>query len=160
MMNASTLALPASPENGGYSLHPRDLTMRIRLTLAVMWTVLILISCWTPADWLPVKESEGSGWHIPNSDKAVHAGMFLVFAVLWLEASPDKKGRFVWVALGGLALAAVTELGQNIPALKRDGEIADALADAAGVVIGLAAYWRFQVLRVRRQTSLSPGGRG
>ena len=35
--------------------------MRIRLTLAVVWTLVILVLCWTPADWLPVKETEGPG---------------------------------------------------------------------------------------------------
>ena len=37
----------------------RELLMRIRLTLAVVWTLVILVLCWTPADWLPVKETGG-----------------------------------------------------------------------------------------------------
>ena len=66
--------------------------------------------------------------------------MFLVFAVLWLEATKGKPGRFAWVAGAGIALAVVTELGQNVPFLRRDGEIADALADSVGVLVGL---WLF-----------------
>jgi hypothetical protein len=125
----------------------RDLLMRIRLALAVAWTLVILVLCWTPADWLPVKETEGQGWDLPHKDKIVHAGMFFVFALLWLEATRGKPGRFAWVATAGIALAAITELGQNIPLLRRDGEIADAVADSAGVLIGL---WLFPwVERVR-----------
>jgi hypothetical protein len=114
--------------------------MRIRLALAVVWTLLILVLCWTPADWLPVPETGGSGWDLPHKDKFVHAGMFFVFAVLWLAATREKPGRFALVAAAGIALAIVTELGQNLPSLRRDGEVADALADSVGVVVGL---WLF-----------------
>ena len=114
--------------------------MRIPLALAVVWTFVILVLCWTPADWLPVKETGESGWDLPHKDKFVHAGVFLVFAVLWLEATRGKPGRFAWVAVAGIAIAVVTELGQNLPILRRDGEVADALADSVGVAVGL---WLF-----------------
>jgi hypothetical protein len=123
--------------------------MRIRLTLAVVWTLVILVLCWIPADWLPVKETGGPGWDLPHKDKFVHAGMFLVFAVLWLEATKGKPGRFAWVAAAGIALAVVTELGQNLPFLRRDGEVADALADSVGVVVGLWLFPWIDRLRVR-----------
>ena len=85
----------------------RELLMRIRLGLAVLWTLVILVLCWTPADWLPVKETEGQGWDLPHKDKFVHAGMFLVFAVLWLEATRGKPGRFAWVAWRGSLLPSL-----------------------------------------------------
>jgi hypothetical protein len=133
--------------------------MRIRLSLAVMWTILILVLCWIPGDWLPVKETGESTWEIPYKDKFVHAGMFFVFAHLWLEASPRRQGRFVWVALAGLALAAVTELGQNIPVLKRDGEFADAFADFTGVMVGLLLFRWFDSWRERWQPIGARGNR-
>ncbi len=120
--------------------NPREALMRIRPTLAFVWTLVILVLCWTPADWLPVKETGGAGWDLPHKDKFVHAGMFLVFAVLWLEATKGKPGRFTWVAAAGIALAVVTELVQNVPFLRRDGELADALADSVGVLVGLWVY--------------------
>lgn len=114
--------------------------MRLRLTLAVTWTLVILVLCWTPADWLPVKETGGPGWELPHKDKFVHAGMFFVFALLWLAAAREKPRRFAWVAGAGIALAVVTELVQNLPFLKRDGEVVDAVADCVGVLVGL---WLF-----------------
>ena len=118
--------------------------MRIRLMLAVVWTLVILVLCWTPADWLPVEETGGQGWGLPHKDKLVHAGIFFIFSVLWLAATGEKRGRFAWVAGAGIALAVVTELGQNLPFLRRDGEVADALADGVGVLVGL---WLFPCVR-------------
>jgi len=130
--------------------------MRIRLALAVVWTLVILVLCWTPADWLPVKETEGSVWDLPHKDKFVHAGMFFVFAVLWLAATREKPGRFAWVAAAGIALAVVTELGQNLPFLRRDGEVADALADCVGVVVGLWLFPWIERVSVRWRSSGAP----
>jgi hypothetical protein len=75
--------------------------------------------------------------------------MFLVFAVLWLEATRGKPGRAAWVAAAGIAFAVVTELGQTIPVLKRDGEIADGLADSAGVLVGLWLFTWIDRMRAR-----------
>jgi hypothetical protein len=126
--------------------------MRTRLALAIVWTLLILVLCWTPADWLPVKETEGSDWDLPHTDKFVHAGMFFVFAVLWLAVARGKPGRFAWVAVAGIALAVVTELGQNLPVLRRDGEVADALADSVGVLLGLWLFPWFDRVSARWQS--------
>jgi VanZ family protein len=46
--------------------------------------------------------------------------------------------RLFWIALGGFGLAVATEVGQLLPAVGRDGSVADALTDILGVVIGLA----------------------
>jgi hypothetical protein len=123
--------------------------MRISLSLAVIWTLLILALCWTPADWLPVKEGHGSGWDIPHNDKIVHAGMFLGFAVLWMEALTGRAGRITWVIGAGLALAAISEIGQLVPAIRRDGEFADAAADFAGVIVGIYVFRSLDGLRQR-----------
>jgi hypothetical protein len=128
---------------------PETSIMRIRLSLAVLWTLLILALCWTPADWLPVKEGEGSGWEIPYMDKMVHAGLFVGFAVLWMEALAGKGRRELRVAVAAFALAAISELGQLIPAIKRDGEFADAAADFVGVLVGLCVFRLLDELRQR-----------
>src|SRR5262249_7901075 len=126
--------------------------MRIRYTPAVVWTLLILVLCWTPSDWLPLKESQGEEWEIPYSDKVIHAGLFAVFAFLWLNALRGERPKYAQVGLAGLALAVVSELGQKIPILKRDGEIADGLADFAGVVAGLLLFTLIASVRARRGT--------
>ncbi len=47
------------------------------------------------------------------------------------------RGRFKWIALGGLVLAVVTELGQLVPFVGRDAGVDDALTDFAGAALGL-----------------------
>ena len=61
------------------------MTMRFRLLSAVLWTIVILILCWTPEIYLPVEEVPGSLGKIIPLDKVVHAGIFAVFAILWLR---------------------------------------------------------------------------
>jgi VanZ family protein len=69
-------------------------------------------------------------------DKLVHGGLFLALAL---------SGSWAGMRRGVLAVllpsyAAVSELIQTIPALQRDGSIADWLADAVGVLLGLLLW--------------------
>jgi hypothetical protein len=115
--------------------------MIVRFALATLWTLVIMVLCWTPR-YIVQEVEEGSSWFdIPNLDKVVHWGIFVVFAVLWLRTSTSRR-RYAWVALGGLALAVTTELGQTIPAINRDAGLDDGITDLIGVALGLAvARW-------------------
>jgi uncharacterized membrane protein YccC len=115
------------------------------MAMAALWTVVILGLCWMPRTWVQEVE-EGSSWfEIPNLDKVIHWGIFVLFAVLWLRIG-TSRWRYAWVALGGLAIASITELVQ--PAIGRDGEVADAITDLIGVAIGLGiARWIEPLLR-------------
>jgi VanZ family protein len=122
--------------------------MRLRVLSAVLWTVVILILCWTPQVWLPVSEGPESLTQVLHLDKFVHAGIFAVFSVLWLRALPAARSSVVMVALAGLALAALTEIVQNLPIINREAELEDALADFAGVLLGIPLFrWLEQVLQ-------------
>ena len=127
------------------------MTMRFRLLSAVLWTIVILVLCWTPQIWLPVTEGPGSWAHFLRLDKVVHAGIFAVFAVLWLRALPAGSNRFLWVGLAGAALAAITEIVQNVPIINREGEFQDAVTDVVGVLIGFLFFpWIERTLDARR----------
>ena len=81
-------------------------------------------------------------------DKFVHAGIFTVFTVLWLRTRPAGKTRYLWILLAGTALAAITEVVQNLPIINREGEFEDAMADFAGVLFGFPLFhWIEQKLR-------------
>ncbi len=119
---------------------------RFRLAAAIVWTLTIMALCWLSPRWVQKVEKSSSFFELPGLDKVVHWGIFCVFAVLWLRAS--KSSRRWYVALGGLALAAITELVQNLPIINRDGNVADTITDLIGVLIGLAiASWVEPVLR-------------
>ncbi len=106
---------------------------------AVVWTALVLLGCWLPGPRLPLPEQ---GWKLPHLDKLVHLLMFGGFAFFWLLAGRVDSRRLWTVALVGVALAVITELGQAHPAVRRDPSVLDALADTLGVALGLVAAWR------------------
>jgi hypothetical protein len=119
----------------------------LRIAMAVLWTSVIFFLCWMPGKWVQEVE-EGSPWfQVPDLDKVVHWGIFVLFTVLWLRTG-TSRWRYAWVALAGLAVAAITELVQMIPAIDRDAEVGDAITDLIGVAIGLSiARWIEPLLR-------------
>lgn len=146
--------LPTMTENPeAAAVAPRAKT--IRLALAVTWTLVICILCWMPRFLVQEVEGDSPWFQIPDLDKVIHWGIFFLFTVLWLRTGASKW-RYAWVALAGLALAAITEIGQTLPAVGRDGEIGDGITDMIGVAIGLAVapwiepLWRWAESRVFR----------
>jgi hypothetical protein len=133
--NDETAAIPTTrPEVG-------PILKAIRIAMAAAWTAVIFALCWLPGAWVQEVE-EGSPWlQIPDLDKVVHWGIFVLFTVLWLRVGASRW-RYAWVALGGLAVAALTEIGQIYLPVGRDGEVGDAITDLIGVAIGLGvARW-------------------
>ena len=112
---------------------------KLRLGMALLWTIAILAVCWSPAYWFHEVERQSSWFTIPNFDKAIHWSIFAGFAVLWIRVATLRR-RYLWVSLAGLALAAVTELVQNLPLIGRDGNLGDALGDILGIAAGLAVW--------------------
>ena len=111
--------------------------MIVRFALATLWTLAIMVLCWMPGSFVEKVEESSSWFELPNLDKVIHWGIFVVFAVLWLRTGTSRR-RYAWVALGGLALAALTELVQMIPAINRNAGLDDGITDLIGVAIGLA----------------------
>ena len=111
---------------------------------AVVWTVAILAACSVPGPALP--QTPG----LPLSvDKWVHVGMFLGFGALWSLAAP---GRAWTVLAAGLAYAVAIEVWQGALPIGRSPDPYDAVADAVGLVAGLAlAAWA-------RRRGNDPGG--
>ena len=74
--------------------------MRMRLLSALVWTAAILIACWTPKIYFPVRERGGFFFELAylHLDKVVHLGIFGVFAVLWLRALPHLPERFLRIS--------------------------------------------------------------
>ena len=108
-----------------------------RVIVAVLWTLIILTLCWLPSNVVQEVEKDSSWFQIPNFDKLVHWGIFLLFSILWLRVG-TTPWRFLWVALGGLVLAVVSELVQLLPIIGRDATIGDGVTDCIGLLLGLA----------------------
>lgn len=114
---------------------------RLHRLAAICWTLAILVACWTPSNRIPHGKDLPRTFDLPNLDKGIHFVMFGGFGYLWLLA--DRRRRVGRVMAAGLALAAITELGQEIEMLGREAGLMDGLADALGLSAGCAvALWR------------------
>lgn len=69
----------------------------------------------------------------PGLDKLVHAGIFLLPAALGVVAGI----HLAWLGGALVAHAIVSELVQQLALPERSGDVWDAVADIAGVAIGL-----------------------
>ena len=123
--------------------------MSLRSWLAWFWTCVILFLCWLPRMYLVDEQRTSKPFFVPNFDKLVHLGIFAIFAVLWMRASSSGRRAF-WVLASGVALALITELGQELPIVNRDSSLADGLADSVGVLVGLGVFFASRKLLERR----------
>lgn len=75
-------------------------------------------------------------------DKIQHVLAFSVLSTLAPLAYP--RARLLAVAAALSAFGVLIEIVQTVPALHRDGNVVDWLADSAAIaiVLGLAALWR------------------
>jgi VanZ family protein len=99
-----------------------------------MWllaTLVVITGSLLPEESLPVRTLE----RLPISDKLEHAALYALLAVL--PAIHERRGLVIAAAAGAIALGVGLEFAQ--PQTGRDFEIADMIADAAGVLAGLAA---------------------
>jgi VanZ family protein len=108
--------------------------MRWWFAAAVFWTLLIMAVCWLPIPMFPTGIGGEHPKSFPHFDKVVHASIFAVFGLLWLRVIPGNR-RFLVVMVAGAALAVITEYGQSLPIIGRDGDVADGLADVCGVFL-------------------------
>jgi VanZ family protein len=106
--------------------------------LAILWTLLILIGCFTPGKDIPEVD-------IPLIDKWTHLVLFGGFTFLWLCARPQRTVK--WLAslfLISVAFGAFIELMQGLLTfLGRSMEFMDAVADAVGALIGIGFFSLF-----------------
>jgi VanZ family protein len=101
-------------------------TLRRWRVAAILVTLWILVLLLLPASSLP-----STAVAVP--DKVAHGALFLLWAFTW-RRSGLRPGH---VVLLGLVLAMATEAGQGLLHLGRQAEVADAVADLVGVLLGL-----------------------
>jgi VanZ family protein len=97
---------------------------------------------------LPVTPSSA-----PGSDKVGHVAIFAALALAGRWAGLAT----VPLALGLTAYAVVTELLQATLPLGRLGDPADAVADVAGIALGLVLAWAVTAFRPARRAAPSLG---
>ncbi len=103
--------------------------------LAMLWTLLIFIGCFTPSKDIPKVD-------VPLIDKWVHFVLFGGFTFLWLCTSPAiTLRRLVTIFLIAFGLGAFIEVMQGILIfLGRSMELMDAVADSIGGLLGIGMF--------------------
>ncbi len=104
--------------------------------VAVLWTLLIFIGCFTPGKELPKIDA-------PFIDKWVHLLLFGGFSFLWLCSRPLLRPIWLFTMLIiSIALGASIELLQGaLPSLGRACEFLDAVADSLGALLGILLFY-------------------
>ncbi len=127
------------------------------LSLAIAWTLLLLLLCLAPERMLPDENSISIRLHIPGLDLAVHFTLFFGFLWNWFQALRSPL-RWSVIPAAGLFLAVGTELAQGLSFIHRDPNVYDALADCSGLVVGLVAAAIFcrPSAETRRATAEEP----
>jgi VanZ family protein len=112
--------------------------------LAMLWTLLVFIGCFTPSKEIPQV-------NVPFIDKWVHLVLFGGFTFLWLCARPVRNTRWlISLVFISLALGCAIELLQGyFVSLGRNMELMDVLADSAGGLLGISIFSLFASLTKR-----------
>lgn len=103
--------------------------------IAVLWTLLIFIGCFTPANELPKVD-------VPFIDKWTHLVLFGGFTFFWLCTYPRITfGWLIKLFLLATAMGAAIELLQGLLTfLGRSMEFLDAVADSLGALLGITLF--------------------
>ena len=100
---------------------------RLRMGLAIGWTLAIVVGCSIPGHTIPE-------FILFSQDKLIHLLIFAGFAVLWVRVYPHAA----WAILAwGILFGIATELYQHWMPIGRSFDPLDALADTVGLLIGL-----------------------
>lgn len=101
---------------------------------ALLWAAIILFLCLLPGSELP----EWDWFALLDLDKAVHAGIFFVLALLLARAF-HARGMVHWVFAAvsvAVAYGVATEFMQGLETLGRRTDLNDMIANTVGAVLG------------------------
>ena len=110
--------------------------------IAWLGTIVVVVLCYVPPP-------DVQGPDLPHGDKLAHLLAFAGIGLAWRLSGMGWRR----VLLLGVALIALTEIGQAVLPTGRSADWMDALGDAAGVVLGLLVADRCRSWAVRTATA-------
>ena len=114
----------------------RTLLRYAGLMLAIYWSALFI------ATHIPLKGRQVERWLY--SDKVVHvagyAGLSFLAATAWRARRRLRAAHYACIILGLSAYAALDELLQTLPFVRRQGDVRDWIADMVGAALGLMLF--------------------
>ena len=130
-----------APAAGSARRPSRRRRWRSRLRRALGWLAGAYLLAAFAATHVEVSPAVAGG--VPHADKLVHAAIFFGLAVLtagWRVTRYDSPVRARWVALALCLLYAVGDELTQLLTETRHADPLDFAADAAGTLLGLAAF--------------------
>jgi VanZ family protein len=122
------------PSTPGPALDVTDRRATVAFVAVVLLSLVVLFSPRAPSEHA-----------IPDLDKVVHAGLFLLLsATTWWRFGGHRAGLVAVIAYG-----ALSEVIQWLALANRDGDVRDFSADAAGALLGWILARRVSTRRVR-----------
>jgi len=109
-------------------------------TLALFWTVLLLVLHSIPRDQLERMPGADPLMNVWGYDKFIHIAMFLILGLLWIRRFPQRP---LIVLAVGVAYGLALEVYQGWLIQGRSCSPTDALCDAIGLVLATAVATRF-----------------
>ena len=115
--------------------------------LAILWTLLILVACFTPGKEIPKVD-------VPYIDKWTHLVLFGGFTFLWLCTKPLLQMKWlISLFLIAVAFGSFIELMQGlISFLGRSMEFMDAVADSIGGLLGIGLFCLLAYLAITKKS--------
>jgi VanZ family protein len=115
--------------------------------IAIIWTLLIFIGCFTPGQDLPKVD-------VPLIDKWTHLVLFGGFTFLWLCAQPRITAKWLFsLFIISAAMGGLIEVLQGVfTSLGRSMEFMDGVADTIGGALGIAMFCTAAYFTNRKKT--------
>lgn len=114
----------------------------------MLWLAGIFLLTLLPGNFFP---GVSSFWSLFSPDKLIHVALFAGFGFLLMIGLRKQyhaiAARYMYgiVAGASVLIAALTELLQWYLPIKRDGNLYDAIADVAGILVGFLIFYILQI---------------
>ena len=113
-----------------------------------MWSVFIMVLSLIPGGRLPVLPDF---YHLFKPDKIVHLVLFGILSYLLMQSILKQYGKG-FIRLYGTIIAVtivvlfgtLTEYLQHVLDINRSGNIYDLIANTAGCILGITAFWTYR----------------
>lgn len=111
-----------------------------KMTLALLWTAFIIVASGLSKGTVEMLDLTT----LFQLDKLMHAGVYMIYVVLWYRALQDKghDRSWRWAFISSVVLGIVMEILQYTIFTGRSFEFLDIIANISGSVVGLIIIFK------------------
>ena len=120
---------------------------KLKLVIALGWTITILISCLTSNQTM-----SGIGLSFAGYDKFVHIGIYFVLTLLWLlyySTTNNFKKIYIYIAITIFCYGVLIEVLQELLTKDRSADLLDVLANTFGIILATFVFFIYNKQKKR-----------